>query len=264
MVDAYLTIDDTPTAHSVALGDMLVRMDVPALFFVRGQRMDENAEPVPELIARGFVMANHLYAHKRSSTLSFDEVVEEITRTEVLIDAAYKKAGVARTGKYLRFPHIDRGTGGWVVDFDAVPARHRDTLVKLFADGLNVSMDKPAPEAFEKKRKLQDWLRAEGFTAPPFHGVTHEWYTETEMAQAIDAMFTFSTSDWMLTERHKGKWPYKTVADLCGKIDSDPFLSREDSAHIILSHDDPDNLNAVTEALINHLRRKGFAFKNMA
>jgi hypothetical protein len=84
------------------------------------------------------------------------------------------------------------------------------------------------------------------------------------MAEAIDAMFTFSTSDWMLTERHKGKWPYKTIADLCRKMDDDPYLSRTDSAHIILSHDDPDNLNPVTEALINHLRGKGFAFKTMA
>ena len=261
MADAYLTIDDTPTAHSVALGDMLVDMAVPALFFIRGQRMEENFPPVERLIAQGFVMANHLYAHKRSSTLSFEDVVEEITRTETLIDVAYNRAGVARPGKYVRFPHIDRGTGGWVVDFDAVPVPHRETLVKLFSDGLNVSMDKPGPEAFEKKARLQEWLRAEGFTAPPFAGVTHEWYTETEMAQAIDAMFTYSTSDWMLTERHRGKWPYKNIDDLCRKMDDDPFLSRADSAHIILSHDDPDNLNVVTAALINHLRSKGIAFK---
>jgi peptidoglycan-N-acetylglucosamine deacetylase len=263
MAEAYLTIDDTPTAHSDALGDMLVRMDVPALFFIRGQRMEESPAPVERLIAQGFVMANHLYAHKRSSALPFEDVEEEIRRTEILIDAAYKAAGVARPGKYLRFPHIDRGTGGWVVDYDAVPARHRDTLVKLFSDGLNVSMEKPAPEAFEKKARLQEWLRAEGFTAPPFAGVTHEWYAETEMAQAIDAMFTYSTSDWMLTERHKGKWPYKSIEDLCRKMDDDPFLSRADSAHIILSHDDPDNLNPVTAALIKHLRGKGIAFKSV-
>ena len=263
MTDAYLTIDDTPTPHSRALGDMLVREDAPALFFCRGQRMEEDGESVPALIARGFVMANHLYAHRRSSQLPFAAVVEEIVRTERLIDAAYKKAGVARPAKYLRFPHMDRGTGGWVVDFDAAPQEHRETLVRLFADGLNVSMDKPDASAFEKKAQLQEWLRGEGFIAPPFHGVTHEWYAQTEMAQAIDAMFTFSTSDWMLTRRHAGKWPYKTVADLCHRIDDDPHLARQDSAHIVLLHDDPDNLVPVTEALINHLRHRGFAFKTM-
>jgi peptidoglycan/xylan/chitin deacetylase (PgdA/CDA1 family) len=263
MREAYLTIDDTPTAHSIKLGDMFVAMDAHALFFCRGQRMDENPTPVPELIARGFTMANHLYAHKRSSQLSFKEIVREIQRTETLIDAAYKKAGVVRPAKYLRFPHMDRGTGGWVVDFNAAPAQHRDTLIKLFADGLNVSMDKPDEAAFAKKEKIQDWLRAEGFQMPPFHGVTFDWYAQTEMASSIDAMFTFSTSDWMLTRRHQGRWAYKTIDDLCRKMDDDPYLARQDSAHIILLHDDPDDLTPVTAALINHLRRAGFAFKKI-
>lgn len=262
MADIYLTIDDTPTAYSLDMADMLEKAQAPALFFCRGQRMEENPAPVPELIARGFVMANHLYAHLRSSTLSLDEVKAEITRTEKLIDAAYLTAGRVRPGKYLRFPHMDRGTAGWVVDFDAAPARHRDILVKLFADGLNVSMDKPAPAAFEKKARLQDWLRAEGFTAPPVAGVTHEWYAETEMAQAIDAMFTYSTSDWMLTKRHAGKWPYATIDDLCRKMDDDPFLSRPDSAHIVLLHDDPDNMTDIAAALIGHLRGMGGVFRD--
>ncbi|MBU0859726.1 MAG: polysaccharide deacetylase family protein [Alphaproteobacteria bacterium] len=263
MTDAYLTIDDTPTAFSRELGDLLLQLDAPALFFCRGQRMDENPEPVVDLIVRGFTMANHLYAHKRSSQLSFEDVVTEITCTEDLIEAAYKKAGVARPGKYIRFPHMDRGTGGWVVDFDAAPVQHRDTLLKLFSDGLNVSMDRPDAALVEKKERLQNWLRAEGFTAPPFTGVTHEWYAETEMAQAIDAMFTYSTSDWMLTDRHVGKWAYKTIDDLCRKMDDDSYLSRRDSAHIILLHDDPDNLVPVTAALINHLRSMGLTFKKV-
>lgn len=261
MADAYLTIDDTPTAHSVALGDLLLAADAPALFFCRGQRMTDDAQPVVDLIARGFVMANHLYAHQRASMLGFDDVVAEITRTEALIDAAYRAAGVTRPGKYLRFPHMDRGTGGWVVDYDAAPPAHRDTLMRLFADGLNVAMTKPGAAQVEMKHRLQDWLRAEGFTAPPFAGVTHTWYTETEMATAVDSMFTYSTSDWMLTKRHQGKWPYKTIADLCRKIDDDPHLSKADSAHIILLHDDPDDLNGVTAALLAHLRGKGFSFR---
>lgn len=261
MADAYLTIDDTPTAHSLDLAALLEDENAPALFFCRGQRMEERSDIVPALIARGFVMANHLYAHKRSSQLSFDEVVAEITRTETLLDAAYRAAGHARPAKYLRFPHMDRGTGGWVVDYDAAPAAYRDKLMKFFADGLNVAMDKPDVAAFDKKARLQEWLRAEGFIAPPFKGITHEWYAQTEMADAIDAMFTFSTSDWMLTDRHAGKWPYKTIDDLRRKMDDDHDLGRADSAHIILLHDDPDGLVPLTAALIAHLRGMGMVFR---
>lgn len=261
MAELYLTIDDTPTAHSVLLGDLLLRHDAPALFFCRGQRMDGNLQPVVDLIARGFPVANHLYAHRRAGTLSFAEIVDEITATEALIEAAYRQAGRARTGKYLRFPHMDRGTGGWVVDFDGVPPRHRAVLETLFADGLNVALDRPDAAQAEKKARVQEWLHAEGFTAPPFTGITHEWYCESEMATAIDAMFTYSTSDWMLTRRHAGKWPYKTIADLCRKIDDDPHLARRDSAHVILLHDDPDNLVPVTAALLAHLWDKGYRFK---
>lgn len=262
MKDAYLTIDDTPTAHSLALGELLITMEAPALFFLRGQRMEDNPDPVPALIQRGFVMGNHLYSHQRASQLSFEEIISEITRTETLIDAAYRQAGIARPGKYLRFPHIDRGTGGWVIDYDAVPAAYRDMVIKIFTDGLNISLEKPAPALIEKKHRLQDWLRAEGFTPPPLAPITHKWYRETEMADALDWLYSYSTADWMLTTRHRGKWPYKSIADLCQKIDDDPHLQQSDSAHIILLHDDPDNLVPVTKALLNHLRHNGFRFKN--
>jgi peptidoglycan/xylan/chitin deacetylase (PgdA/CDA1 family) len=260
MTKLYITIDDTPTAHSKELGDLLVSMKVPALFFLRGARMEEYFDNVVDLIARGFVMANHLYSHQRSSLLSFDEIINEIERTEILIDRAYEIAGVTRHAKYIRFPHMDRGTGGWVVDYNAAPIQHQDTLKTIMADGLNVDLTPPSIENIEKKEKLQQWLRDNDFVAPPFYGVNHDWYNETEMAHAVDAMFTYSTSDWMLTNRHLGKWRYKSIEDLKQKIDDDIYLSKEDSAHIILLHDDPDNIIAVTKALLLHFKDKNYEF----
>jgi peptidoglycan/xylan/chitin deacetylase (PgdA/CDA1 family) len=250
---AYLTIDDSPSGETDALCDFLTRENVPAILFCRGDRMESDAGPAVRAIRNGFVIGNHAYAHRRASRIGFAETTAEIARTDLLIDAAYSEAGVARPGKYFRFPHMDRGAGGWVVDYDSA-GDHRPALVKLFGDGLNVSLDPPGDDLKKLKADLQDWLRAQGFTRLPFGGVTHPWYADTEMNAAIDAMFTFSTSDWMITPRHAGRWPYKTPDDLIRKIDDDPWLGMKDSAHIILTHDQ-DGMLPVTQALVRHMKK---------
>ena len=255
---AYLTIDDTPSLQTGALADYLCAYQIPALLYCRGDRLSQNLSTVVDAIAKGLVIGNHAYNHRRSSTLSFEEVVQEIIDTDCLIDEAYEKAGVNRPGKYFRFPHMDRGCGGWVVDYDAAPEEHREKLIRLFGDGLNISMSPPHEAQRELKDKLQEWLRTEGF-ASPFKGVTFPWYAQTEMATAIDAMFTFSTSDWMITPRHAGKWPYKTLDDLKRKIDEDEDLQNSQSNHIILMHDQDDLLD-ISAVLLTHFIGKGYNF----
>lgn len=257
---AYLTIDDSPSARMDDMVDALEVSGVPAIFFCRGDLLEQNRASVTRAIRKGFVAANHAWNHRRSSQITFDDMVHEITATQTLLDQCWSDAGMDTWPKYFRFPHMDRGTGGWVVDYDAAPAEHRDTLVRLFTDGLNVSMDPPDDAATAKKAQLQAWLKANGFTKPNFPGVTHPWYRDSEMATAIDAMFTFSTSDWMITPRHKGNWAYKTLDDLKAKIDNDPWLAQEDSAHIILAHDQADIVDD-TLALIDHMLDNGFTFK---
>lgn len=257
---AYLTIDDSPSSRMDDMVDALEASGVPAIFFCRGDLLEKNRASVTRAIKKGFIAANHAYNHRRSSQISFDEVTAEITATQKLLDQCWADAGMDTWPKYFRFPHMDRGTGGWVVDFQKVPDEHRDILIKLFADGLNVSMDPPSEEAKGKKAQLQLWLKSNGFTKPAFNNVALPWYRDTEMAQAIDAMFTFSTSDWMITPRHKGNWPYKTLDDLKAKIDNDPWLQRTDTAHIILAHDQADIVDD-TLALVDHMLDRGFKFK---
>lgn len=256
---AYLTIDDSPSPQTDGLTDYLREKNIPAILFCRGDRLAENPEPAARAAEKGFVLANHAYSHRRASQLSFAEMAEEIEKTERLIEAAYQKAGKARQGKHFRFPHMDRGCGGWIVDYNALPESSRDTVIRLFGEGLNISLSPPHEEQIVRKEKLQDYLKEEGYTAPPFTGVTHEWYVNTELAQAVDAMFTFSTSDWMITPRHAGKWPCKTLQDLKDKIDNDPWLAAEGSADIILMHDQ-DGLLDTTKALLDHMLGRKFSF----
>lgn len=257
MNGAYLTIDDSPSPDMAALCAFLQERAIPALFFCRGDLLAADPDPVIAAIRQGFVIGNHAFSHTRFSTFSLAQGIEEIEKTECLIDHAYQKAGRARPGKYFRFPHLDRGAGGWVVDYAAAGA-HRKALEALFTDGLNIDLTPPPPALTEKKAALQDWLARAGFTVP-FSGVTWKPYAESEMAKAYDCLMTCSTADWMLTPRHSGKWPYKTVEDLQAKLDDDPALQHRHSRQVILLHDQPDLL-PVTISLINHMIGRNIKF----
>ncbi len=268
--DAYLTIDDSPTRETDALVDFLVERDIPATLFCIGgaykdmhiecEGIEQNPGPVLRAIDKGFLIGNHTYTHRRSSELSYDDVVAEIEKTETLIDGLYRQAGKARPVKLMRFPHIDRGAGGWVVDYNAA-GEHKAALMELFGSGLNITLAPPSDAQIEKKEKIQDYLKREGFVTDVYNGVSFPWY-QGEMKASRDLLYTFSTSDWMLNPdlaRYSEPWAYKSLDALKGKVDSDPWLAEEGSAHIILAHDH-NGLLPVTTALFSHMRERGIRF----
>jgi len=268
---AYMTIDDSPTHDTDALTDFLVERNVPAVIFAIGtaytdlhlqcEGIEQLPDPIQRAIEKGFLIGNHTYTHRRSSELSFEDVVKEIEKTETLIDSLYRKAGKTRTHKLIRFPHIDRGAGGWVVDYDAA-GQYGDTLGELFGKGLNITLDPPSAAQVEKKAKIQDYLKREGFSADLYQGVNFPWYTQTEMAQARDSLYTFSTSDWMMNPDfadHRHKWAYQSLDALKQKIDDDPWIFSDSSANIILAHDH-NNMYDVTTALVDHMLARGIKF----
>ena len=259
MPKAYLTIDDSPTRISLNLCHYLKDNDIPAIFYCRGDHIEQHFDVTVEMIRMGFVIGNHGYAHKRAVGLSYDDIIEDISRCEDLIDGAYTAAGVKRPGKYYRFPYLDRGCGAWIVDFDKMPDDVRRIVHGLFADGLYLDDTRPTDALVEKKHKLQYWLADQGFTLP-FSGVSFPWYQHPQMAGALDALYTFSTSDWMMTARHLSKdHPYKSTEDLKGKIDSDPYLFNEKHNYIVLIHDQ-EELEDVFKALIDHMVKCGIRF----
>lgn len=261
-IRAYLTIDDTPSQQSTALIDFLYERSVAAILFVRGDSMDADSAAVRYAIEKGLVIGNHNYSHTRASQLSFEDCVAEIEKTDDLIERAYQACGVKRPAKYFRFPHMDRGCGGWVIDYDAVDdPSHKDKLVSLFADGLNVSLDKPSDADMEKKHALQNYLKLQGFTAP-YQDTGFAWYDDTEVGQAIDAMFTYSTSDWMLNARHLARdWPYKSVEDINAKFDAEVLADplAEQTTHVILAHDHAE-ISTKTLAIIQYMLDKDVEF----
>ena len=241
--------------------DFLCEKNIPALLFVRGDMADAyGTEPLVRAVKHGFVLGNHAYTHTRFSELSFDAAINEIETTEKIINSIYEQAGVERKGKYFRSPHMDRGMGGYIVDYDAYPENQRDFVTRLFADGINIKIEKPTAPMIEHKNKIQAYLKNAGFKQP-FENINYSWFQNTEMERAQDCMYTFSTSDWMLLDRHRGKWPYKTLDDLKVKINEDPFLHNESSHAIILIHDKPEpEFPPVFKSLIDHMAISGYDF----
>ena len=259
MRSAYLTIDDSPSTRMDDLVDYLEGKGIPAIFYCRGDHLEENSASAIRALQKGFVLANHAYSHQRSSQKDFTWIVDEIEKTEVLLEEIHAVAAVARKGKYFRFPQLDRGTAGWIVDYDEYQGKEREALLAAYAEGLNVqSMDRPDEQAFEKKKRLQTYLAGAGYTQP-FKGVTHSWFSDSEIASAHDSLYTFSNCDWMLTARHVGKWPYKSVEDLKKKAQTDPWLSQEGSVNVILAHDQAEIIE-VTIELIEDLANNGLEF----
>ena len=260
----YLTIDDSPSPDTDQLVDFLAEKNIPALLFARGAWMEDKAafDKIIRAIKHGFVIANHSYAHERTSEIGFKSQTEQIARTQILIDRAYDEAGVQKPPRYFRFPHLDRGCGNaWVIDFETVPEAYRAFVKSLFWDGVRLeSKEPPTPAQLQLKTDIQNWLKDNGFQKFSPADVTHPWWVESELSQAIDMLITFSTADWMLTPRHLGKWPYKNTEDLYKKIENDPFLQSTASSHIILMHDDREESLTNTKKIITYFLNQDFRF----
>lgn len=263
----YLTIDDSPSAQTDALTDFLVQKNIPAILFVRGALMEDpqNFAKIVRAIQKGFLIGNHSYAHERTSHIGFDAQTSQISKTQDLIERAYAAAGLTQPIKTFRFPHLDRGCGNaYVADFDSFLPAYRDAAQKLFWDGVRLeNTDRPTPEQVQLKCDIQKWLTSEGFKALPTPLVTHSWFCDTELGQAVDTLITYSTSDWMILPRHLGKWPYQSLEDLTRKIDNDPWLHRPESANIVLMHDygEEDSLTHFRK-LITYFLNQNFEFIN--
>lgn len=259
---AYLTIDDSASDRMDDLVSYLEGKGIPALFYCRGDMLEKNPDAAIRALKKGFTLANHTYSHQRAMEKDLDWYVADIAACEKILDDLHARANVKPSGKYFRFPHVDRGTGAWIIDYDANPTIRKQVQDEI-AGGVNApSKERPPESAFIKKQQLQNYLKQNGYKNP-FTDATHRWFLDGEMGEAVDSLFTFSNCDWMLNERQIGKWPYKTPADLKHKARNDMWLWQEGSVNVILAHDQADIVD-VTIELIDDMAETGLIFKDLS
>jgi len=114
-----LTFDDGPDEMTLAYLDQLDELGVPATFFVCGDRAARHPELIREYVRRGHQVANHGYDHRRFTTLSRSQLLEQLSRTE------HEIGGQITGRQWVRPPH------------GAIDAR---TIVALRAAGYVVAM----------------------------------------------------------------------------------------------------------------------------
>lgn len=78
-----LTFDDGPTKkYTTAILDALKENQASATFFVLGSRASDFPEILQRMILEGNEIGNHTYSHKQLTTLSKENIEEEITHTQ--------------------------------------------------------------------------------------------------------------------------------------------------------------------------------------
>jgi len=82
----YLTFDDGPDQKSTPLLlDILSRYNVPATFFLTGQRAEQFPELVDEMKSQGHVLGNHGYQHHSGWQMSIDQFEENTRRGREIV-----------------------------------------------------------------------------------------------------------------------------------------------------------------------------------
>ena len=100
-----LTFDDGPNeTYTTQVLAILEEYGIQATFFVVGKYVELYPEVDQRIVAEGHTIANHSYDHPDFSTISDQQVLEQIGRTQTIIEAA---TGI--TPDWYRMPY---GSGG--------------------------------------------------------------------------------------------------------------------------------------------------------
>lgn len=217
---AYLTIDDSPSATMDDKLEALLDRDIPAVWFCLGDSLESNPAPALRAIEGGHLVGNHSYSHERFSDRSLERCLEEIDRTDAIIDELYARADVERPTKAFRFPYGDEGS----------------------ADGADP----------EKAAAIQSALRDLGYAKPAFDGISYDWYRNGRYPDDVDWFWTVDTRDWELEV-------LEDVLAWIDDGGRDGRLHRPASDDIVLVHDH-DETAAWFESTVDRLLECGVTF----
>jgi len=223
---AVLTIDDSPSIHMAGRVAFLASKNIPAVWFCRGDYLEERPESAMQALLNGSILGNHSYDHSYFSRLSLTDAFEQIDRTEALIDEVHVKAGVARKIKCFRFPYEAKvGT----------PEHHAD---------------------------LQSGLRERGFVPLGMDGVVSQAFLDHASRGESSWYWTYDAEDWKLVAPDDPDAGERLAAALERMDRDEPAadcgLNRHGTEIVILH--DHDRAAGQWEVLVERLLSKGLRF----
>lgn len=216
MKQAYLTIDDSPSSFMKEKVDILSARGIQALWFCRGDFIEQRPGHIEYAIEHGQIIGNHSYSHPHFSSIELKEAYDQIDHTDHLIDQIYDQLMITRPFKAFRFPYGDKGD-----------LRFGDLSAPL------------TPEGEFRKQALQEHLKVLGYSQPAFEQVTHALHRAQHIFTDIDWRWTFDALEWKLLPRYAGSITIKEVLNRIGK--DDPSIGNEllnpTTHELILIHD---------------------------
>lgn len=81
-----LTFDDGPGEHTDRLLDILGEHDAKATFYLLGSQVDEYKDEVKRMVMDGHEIGSHSWEHADLTTLSTDEIEDDLDRTDKAIN----------------------------------------------------------------------------------------------------------------------------------------------------------------------------------
>ncbi len=225
---ALLTIDDSPSFHFREKVDILLRKGIFAIFFCQGNLLEKYPDDVIYAIRNGFIIGNHSYSHPKFSDISLDKGIEEINRTDQLIEDLYNEAGVKQDMKYFRYPHGIKGN---------ITYLSPKILLKRF-DKKFVALDAHLKQLGYKKLE---------FKKPKLR------YPEMLRLSDHDVYWTIDVREWRLRKKNT----VRTIEYVEDFIEKNLSYSRGNE--IILVHDHVET-HKYFEHILDLIISKGFAF----
>ena len=178
-----LTFDDGPhRLYTPKILDILQVHDIPATFFVLGNRIVKNEKILERMAKAGYEVGNHSYIHPQFSRISTFRYIFEVWRTGIMIWST--------TGKYplfFRFPYgdEDRRIGsfhhgpiiGWNVDAndwkEKNPKRLAKNIMRQTQSGSIILLHDIREDTLNALPSIIESLEWEGYTFVPLRELIH-------------------------------------------------------------------------------------------
>ncbi len=231
MSTAVLTIDDIASANTPQIVDYLCKKNIKAVMFGVGENIEKFYEEAIYAVKKGMIVGNHSYSHISFSETPYEQCIEEIEKTESILEQLYQKAGVPRQYRPFRFPYGDKGGS---------PVRNTAHY-----------------------EALQNYLKERGFSKLADNRVTFPWYYEDRLNEDRDALWTFDFEEYKLYAEED--FTEQTVYEKINNANppyGGAFLE-EGSHHIVLfhAHDETEAvLPAYYERFLEYCMERGVQF----
>lgn len=222
---AILTIDDVASENTPAIMDYLCEKQIKPVLFAVGENVEKHYEQAVYALQKGAVIGNHSYSHPGFSSISMEECVEQIERTEEILNRLYRDAGVERKYRPFRFPYGDKGG--------------------------------------EKHDALQELFRRKGFDKLDDTAITYPWYLAGGAHEDIDTFWTFDFAEYWIRPGAKDtkETVFERMNDRTPGVGA--ALFGEGNAHILLLHAHDDTERMVPEyykLFLDYAMEQGVSF----